>query len=572
MLCDLSSPRQIKLKNSGGTVIDPATETKQDSIVTLLQAIDSNTDNIEISAEQIDLNTDELEAKMQSVRDQLNVLLSTRASESTLIDVESELTALNAQMNVALSSRASEATLVQVRDYLDTVETKLQSLIDKNQAQETGGNLADIKTNTDNLDVAQSTRASEATSQEILDTIGQESGSTVLTKLQDLYDELNLLFGNGTAKTRIVDGHDKEAQFSAFGLLKTANESMIADYRFNLDSLSDEWTMTTTGTGSYSIPDSITGLQLNTGASASSKSQADSNVVHYYQSGRGQLAKMSVILGDSGVAGNIREWGYGDDDNGAFFRMDGTTLKIVIRSDSSEVTIDSSNWDVPVTPDQYGHLYYIQFEWLGVGNIYFYYDEQIVHTYDFIGTSTNFSLQTPDLPLRYRNENTTNTTDVLMKMGCASVVAEGGLILSGKDPDGIIRQAAMTRAGQISVSTPPPEAPVGTTGVIQTEYDAVATTHDNVYLIPDGETLVINRLSSGAETDSTAGNVVELWYDPNGTGVGMSIIDAIFCSGDGDQHDLSASYIGDGTKSIRMRRRRFSGGSKEIFGRWEGYY
>ena len=52
----------------------------------------------------------------------------------------------------------------------------------------------------------------------------------------------------------------------------------------------------------------------------------------------------------------------------------------------------------------------------------------------------------------------------------------------------------------------------------------------------------------------------------------MTIIDTIFASGGSDQHDLRATFTGDGTASIRLRRLRFSGGSKQIFGRWEGYY
>ena len=36
----------------------------------------------------------------------------------------------NPNIDVALSTRATETTLISIRDYLDTVETKLQSLID----------------------------------------------------------------------------------------------------------------------------------------------------------------------------------------------------------------------------------------------------------------------------------------------------------------------------------------------------------------------------------------------------------------------------------------------------------
>jgi len=80
------------------------------------------------------------------------------------------LTPLFQHLDVDLSTRATEATLIQVRDHLDTVEAKLQSIID---------NTADLDINTDELeakvqsvrdqlDVLLSTRATEATLAAIL--------------------------------------------------------------------------------------------------------------------------------------------------------------------------------------------------------------------------------------------------------------------------------------------------------------------------------------------------------------------------------------------------------------------
>jgi hypothetical protein len=122
------------------------------------------------------------------------------------------------------------------------------------------------------------------------------------------------------------------------------------------------------------------------------------------------------------------------------------------------------------------------------------------------------------------------------------------------------------------VATPPPSAPPNTTAVIHTGYSPVSGQVDDIYVIPDGVTLTIQRLSGGAEQDTSFGSGIELWYDPAGTGIGMTIIDVIMANGTSDQHDLNSIYIGNGTRTIRMRRIRFSGGSKWIFGRWEGYY
>lgn len=89
-------------------------------------------------------------------REELDVALSTRASNAVLLQVkagtdnipavsqaimdesmpvviasdQSPIPVTNTNLDVLLSTRASEATLIQVRDYLDTVETKLQTIID----------------------------------------------------------------------------------------------------------------------------------------------------------------------------------------------------------------------------------------------------------------------------------------------------------------------------------------------------------------------------------------------------------------------------------------------------------
>ena len=123
----------------------------------------------------------------------------------------------------------------------------------------------------------------------------------------------------------------------------------------------------------------------------------------------------------------------------------------------------------------------------------------------------------------------------------------------------------------IPVSVPPPPPPEGTTPVTRTAYNSVSGSSDDIYSIPNGETLTIQRLSAGAESINS-GNVIELWDDPNGNLTGMSIIDVIFADGASDQHDINQDFVGDGTRRIVMRRLRLSGGNASIFGKWSGYY
>jgi len=215
------TPDPIGLHDSEGNIINPATIEKLEELKIALQniynAVDDlelTTENIKIEAGEINLNTDDLEAKVQSIKDQLDVLLSTRASESTLqallnalgegsgTNILTEVQNILAKINVDLSTRASEDTLVEIKNYLDTVETKLQSIINK-------------------LDVALSTRASENTLQEVRDTIGQESGVTVLSRLKDIWDKLVELFNNGIARIKLWDG-EHTANITADGKLEVS--------------------------------------------------------------------------------------------------------------------------------------------------------------------------------------------------------------------------------------------------------------------------------------------------------------------------------------------------------------
>ncbi len=135
---------------------------------------------LKTSLDTIDTNTDTLEAKTQSIRDQLDVVLSTRASQATTQSILSALGELSGTDIITelqiLSNKdfATETTLSTIAGHLDTVEIKLQTIIDR-------------------LNVDLSTRASESTLNEVLDTIGQESGSTVLSKLGQLDNTLDEL-------------------------------------------------------------------------------------------------------------------------------------------------------------------------------------------------------------------------------------------------------------------------------------------------------------------------------------------------------------------------------------------
>ncbi len=155
-------------------------EATQQLIKTAVQSIDTDID--------VALSTRASETTVASILAQLDVALSTRASQVTVASIL-------AQLDVALSTRASEATLIQVRDYLDTVETKLQSIIDNTDTVES--KLQSIMDNTDGLEgfldtvetklqsIIDNTDTVESKLQSIMD-----NTDTLETKLQTVIDEI----------------------------------------------------------------------------------------------------------------------------------------------------------------------------------------------------------------------------------------------------------------------------------------------------------------------------------------------------------------------------------------------
>ena len=153
-----------------------------------------------------------------------------------------------------------------------------------------------------------------------------------------------------------------------------------------------------------------------------------------------------------------------------------------------------------------------------------------------------------------------------MKVTLAGAPAGNTIIESG-DASGY--KANVDSSGRLQISQQV-QAPVGTTAISRTRFDGVSTTHDYLYTITNGKSLTITRFSGGCES-STNGSDIELYEDPNGDLSVLNIIDVIFVSGISGQHDLLATFIGNGTRRILMRRKRLDGGAKSMFGRWEGF-
>jgi hypothetical protein len=327
----------------------------------------------------------------------------------------------------------------------------------------------------------------------------------------------------GVLQVGITDTvHNKENSYSAFGLLKVAQESVMKDYRFDAVSVPAEFTITATNLGAYTIMAGGTGMTLSSGAATSSGIAMVGNQNMIYQAGRGLMTKISIITGDSGVVGNVREWGYANTNNGLLLRLDGTTLSWVIRNNGAETIIPSNTWDVPVVHDGNGHLWYIQMEWLGVGDFYLYCDEQLVHTYHYIGTNnTTWSIGNPDLPLWFKNTNTTNATNVTLKSGCASIVSEAGGATTVRIGDVIEAKASATLTKSVLTGV---DTVTGDYHDVKVLADGGLVINQNIQYDPDNS-LYTNLGTPAVFTGSIAGTTLTVSAVISGTiAIGQSVM------------------------------------------------
>ncbi len=111
-----------------------------------------------------------------------------------------------------------------------------------------------------------------------------------------------------------------------------------------------------------------------------------------------------------------------------------------------------------------------------------------------------------------------------------------------------------TAGGEIPVSNPPPTAPAGTTPTEIAYYSTFTTLDNQYYVIPNGYTLIIQQFEAYGSYDSVKGMRAELWWQPNGSDTGESIITVIGINGMGSSRATGKTkYVGDGTKRLALR-------------------
>lgn len=296
---------------------------------------------------------------------------------------------------------------------------------------------------------------------------------------------------------------DSDLDFDAWSRQKAVLDYSLLRGMFTYDVPAAIWKELVNGVRQASIANSTSvngGLNV-TGTSGNTVT-LQSRRHPRYQPNRGHLYSTSCWLPAENEASTVRDWGLFTDEEGVFFRHKGTTnqLYAVVRRNSVEsefeITPLPSNFDIAK-----GHLYDIQFQWRGVGDYFFYVDQQLVYSIRNRGVKDASALPTtrnPALPASFEVQG-----DAVIGAGCVDVSSEGG------NPENLNFRSATTGMDITAYET---SIGVSVDGVaimalqIPETFNGSINTRDNI----------MNRITTFCKDESSAG----VWATSDPTVIG----------------------------------------------------
>ncbi len=240
------------------------------------------------------------------------------------------------------------------------------------------------------------------------------------------------------------------AGIDAFGRLRVSEPHTLFDSKLVETNGSLFWDTALTGSGTATWLNNEAAYELALTTASGDKVIRQTKEYFGYQPGKSQLVFITGVMGS--IKSDVRQRiGYFDTNNGLFWEQDGTNFKIVRRSKTSGIVVDTSvnqtSWNLD-TMDGNGpsginldmsktQIFVIDFEWLGVGRVRmgFVIDGIVHYCHQFLNTNTTLTsvyMATPNLPIRYELENTgSSASSTTMKQICSTVISEGGYNLPG---------------------------------------------------------------------------------------------------------------------------------------------
>jgi hypothetical protein len=233
-------------------------------------------------------------------------------------------------------------------------------------------------------------------------------------------------------------GSTSSPDVSAFGEASVAapEAQVLIHFPYNLNT--DIVSTDTSGSGAVTHSGQF--AVVASGAATSSSGTLNSIKTLNYHPGMGGLCRFTTIFG-TGTLGNTQIAGVGSDTDGFFFGYNETSFGILLRAGSSDTWIPQTSWNTDpmdgtgpsgMTLDtSKGNVFQIRYQWLGFGAIRFYIENEStgnleqVHRIDYTNANTTVSVNNPSFPFHAQSINTTNSTDIQLKIPSIGMYVEG---------------------------------------------------------------------------------------------------------------------------------------------------
>ena len=239
--------------------------------------------------------------------------------------------------------------------------------------------------------------------------------------------------------SKITDGHNF-AGVDPFGRLRVGNPYTLADLNFAYEVDNRDWAPITASGGSVSYITSSHVARVATTTTSGSSAVLQTQVWYRYQSGKAHWLRMTCAQSNTGNSNQTRRWGLFDDNNGVYFANINSTNYVGVRSlAGGTVTnnlIAQSSWNIDkldgtgpsknVLDISKGNIYEIEFQWLGVGEVIYRINGDIVHIQRHAGTLVIPYMQSAILPIKYEILNTNTATAGYIDAICCSLESLGG--------------------------------------------------------------------------------------------------------------------------------------------------
>lgn len=235
------------------------------------------------------------------------------------------------------------------------------------------------------------------------------------------------------------------ASYDAFSRTRTSSPVTIFDDHSKYGNNTMLWeTLAVNGTLTNDT-DSATIVLSNNGTADGNYIVRQTKAHFRYQPGKSQFIAVT-FSGDDLTENVVKTIGYADGYNGIFFKINGSNLSIVKRSNSSGVVIETEiaqeNWNIDpfngngissiILDPTKVQILIIDLQWLGVGRVRvgFDIDGKIFYAHEFIHANieTTTYMGMGSLPIRSEiyNDGIAGGTSTFTQI-CSTVISEGGI-------------------------------------------------------------------------------------------------------------------------------------------------